>query len=102
MKKNRPLTLDTIVKQKEGYIVSDMGSEKVMFSMESGKYYNLGEIGGDIWELIKEPVSIRELVSILVEHFHVTHPKCESHVLSFLQQLDENGLIEVLENRVVK
>ena len=28
-----------------------MDGEKVMLSINNGKYYNLGEIGGDIWEL---------------------------------------------------
>ena len=30
-----------------------MGGEKVMLSVKNGKYYNLGEIGGEIWELIR-------------------------------------------------
>ena len=34
----------------KGNIVSDMGGEKVMLSIENGKYYNLGEMGGEIWE----------------------------------------------------
>ncbi|MEH7510936.1 lasso peptide biosynthesis PqqD family chaperone, partial [Priestia megaterium] len=44
-----------VVTQSEGNIVSDMGNEKVMLNIENGKYYNLGEIGGDIWESISKP-----------------------------------------------
>ena len=46
--------LNQEVTQGKGNIVSDMGGEKVMLSIENGKYYNLGEMGGEIWDLIQE------------------------------------------------
>ena len=46
--------------QVKGNIVSDMGGEKVMLSVNKGKYYNLGEIGGDIWELIRK-ISVNQI-----------------------------------------
>ena len=52
--------------QQQGNIVSDMDGEKVMLSIQSGKYYNLGKLGGEIWELMKEPISIEALVATLL------------------------------------
>ena len=42
----KQISLQDLVVQIPGNIVSDMGGEKVMMSINNGKYYNLGEIGG--------------------------------------------------------
>jgi Coenzyme PQQ synthesis protein D (PqqD) len=85
------------VVQVEGNIVSDMGGEKVMMNIQQGKYYNLGETGGAIWELIKTPITIQELVGKLLSEFEVDQYECEKQVLSFLENLKNEGLVKVLD-----
>ena len=46
MIKNETYFSQNLVVQITGNIVSDMGGEKVMISIDNGKYYNFGEIGG--------------------------------------------------------
>jgi len=87
-------TTDT-VSQKSGNIVSDMDGEKVMLSINNGKYYNLGDIGGDIWELIEEPISIENLVSALISKYEVEKQQCVENVLSFLETLHKEDLIQI-------
>jgi len=89
------LTLDQVISQVEGFIVSDMDGEKVMLSIQNGKYYNLGQIGGEIWDLIKEPIAINEIVSALLSIYQVPEKACEEQVTSFLQQLLEEELIQI-------
>ncbi|MFE5321188.1 lasso peptide biosynthesis PqqD family chaperone [Paenibacillus sp. NPDC056579] len=84
--------------QSKGNIVSDMGGEKVMLSVHNGKYYNLGEIGGKIWELLEHPTCVTEMVAKLMSEYEVEHDQCEEHVLSFLQMLSKENLIEAAEN----
>ena len=48
-----------------------MDSEKVMMSINNGKYYNLGEIGGVIWDSIKSPISVNELIITLISEYEV-------------------------------
>lgn len=79
--------------QKEGNMVSDMDGEKVMLSVHNGKYYNLGEVGGLIWELLEGPKSIKELVDRLIEEYDVSREECESQVHSFLELLIKEELI---------
>jgi hypothetical protein len=95
---NTKITNNSIVLQKPGNIVSDMDGEKVMLSIQSGKYYNLGEIGGEIWELIKEPTSIHDLVTTIQSQYDVDQDECEQQVTDFLNQLIEEDLIIVEEN----
>lgn len=86
-----------IVTQGEGNIVSDMDGEKVMLSIENGKYYNLGEMGGAIWDLIKSPTSINQLVNSLLAQYEVEQRECEEQVMIFLKMLNDEGLIKVEE-----
>ncbi|MEW5552009.1 lasso peptide biosynthesis PqqD family chaperone [Peribacillus frigoritolerans] len=87
--------LDTKYTQSPGNIVSDMDGEKVMLSVANGKYYNLGELGGEIWELMKEPITIQELVTTLQSQYNVDQTDCQSHVTDFLSQLLEQGLVSI-------
>jgi hypothetical protein len=57
---------DRLFVQAEGNLVSDMNGEKVMMSILNGKYYNLGTIGGRIWELIASPRSAGQIVELLM------------------------------------
>ncbi|MGG3943997.1 lasso peptide biosynthesis PqqD family chaperone [Peribacillus psychrosaccharolyticus] len=87
------ISTNQVISQAAGYIVSDMDGEKVMLSIQSGKYYNLGLVGGDIWDLIKEPVSIEHIVQSLQSIYDVSQIECEEQVRSFLEKLKEEGLI---------
>ncbi|MFB4168919.1 lasso peptide biosynthesis PqqD family chaperone [Virgibacillus sp. JSM 102003] len=94
MIKQKSLSLHHMVSQKEGNIVSDMDGEKVMLSIHNGKYYNLGEMGGEIWELIKEPIIVQNLIAALTEQYDVEYSECEEQVLSFLTLLLEEGIVD--------
>lgn len=89
------LMLEQLIVQDLNNIVSDMGGEKVILSIENGKYYNIGIMGGQIWDLIKEPVSIWHVIEALLQEFDVTREMCEEQVLSFLSHLLEERIIHI-------
>jgi hypothetical protein len=94
---NPHILLEQMVVQAEGNIVSNMGREKVMMSVHNGKYYNLGEVGGRIWELIASPIVVTQLVDSLTLEYDIERTACERQVTSFLQHLYKEQLIQVLE-----
>lgn len=96
MIKNKSISLQQSVKQVKGNIVSNMGEEKVMLSVESGKYYNFGDIGGYIWDLMEESITINQLVATLIDIYDVEQVECEQQVFSFLEQLLDESLIELV------
>lgn len=96
----KSISISQFVSQGEGNIVSDMDGEKVMLSIHNGKYYNLGELGGEIWEKIKEPVSIQNLVDELVAEYDVELATCREQVISFLTLLIDEGLVKVEGEKV--
>ncbi|MFT4412556.1 lasso peptide biosynthesis PqqD family chaperone [Fredinandcohnia humi] len=92
---NQKISEETVLAQAKGNIVSDMGGEKVMLSVNRGKYYNLGEIGGEIWDLMSKPISVKHLVDHLTLIFDVEHKECEEQVIEFVENLAKEGLIVV-------
>ena len=90
-------TLDASVVQSKGNIASDMDGEKVLMSIENNKYYNLGQVGGVIWDLIQTPTTVSSLVDALLSEYEVEKTECEEQVLSFLNLLSKEDLV-VLED----
>ncbi|CAH2466605.1 lasso peptide biosynthesis PqqD family chaperone [Bacillus sp. S4] len=95
MIKKQVILLNQCVAQVKGNVVSDMDGEKVMLSIKNGKYYNLGKMGGVIWELIEKPISVTQLITTLLLEYEVEQSQCEGQVVSFLEMLLEEGLVVI-------
>lgn len=85
------------VTQASGNVVSQMGAEKVMFNTARGKYYNLGETGGVIWDLMAKPVQVKDIVSQLREHYDISESACRHQVEVFLEMMRKEDLIVIGE-----
>lgn len=95
MLKDKRISVDCSIVQKEGNIVSDMDGEKVMLSISNGKYYNLGEMGGVIWDLLKNPISLNQLIVNLMTEYEVEKRECEQQVFTFVDLLYSEDLIKI-------
>jgi hypothetical protein len=91
------LSLNSTVVQKERNLVSDMDGSKVMFNIEQGKYYDLGIIGGGIWDLMSSSITIETMVNQLLNIYDVDKEICLNQVCDFLGELIEENLIEVID-----
>jgi hypothetical protein len=92
---NQTILLNEMIVQAEGNLVSNMDDEKVMMSIQSGKYYNLGQVGGRIWDLIELPTSVEQLIEKLTVEFEIEQEECEKQVITFLQHLRNEQLIKM-------
>jgi hypothetical protein len=91
------ISVENIITQNKGNIASNMDGEKVLMSIKNGKYYNLGQIGGVIWDLIESPILVKNVIIRLIDLYDVEHSECEPQVLNFLQHLNNEGLIFIEE-----
>ena len=87
------LSLSSVISRREDIIAADMDGETVMMSVETGQYYNLGKIGGAIWSSLNEPLSIEALIVKLMDTYNVSRDQCETEVIAFLDDLQEQGLV---------
>jgi len=94
MKKNE-ITTATTISQIEEIVAGDIDGETVMMSIQNGEYYGLDDTGNSIWGLIKKPVRVSDLIDTLLERFHVDRETCEKDVLKFLNELNEDKILEV-------
>ncbi|PFN07046.1 hypothetical protein COK38_00555 [Bacillus cereus] len=52
-------------------------------------------MAGEIWELIKSPIEVKQVVSRLLSQYDVSQNDCENQVLSFLEDLYKDELSQV-------
>lgn len=95
MSTTQALSLETVLAQREGNIASDMDGEKVMLNVKNGKYYNLGEVGGEIWSALDTPSTVKEVAARIQEIFEVPAEIAQQDVLAFLQSLLEEDLVAI-------
>lgn len=89
------IELQDSIQPVEGHLISDMNGEKVMMSIQSGKYYNLGAMGSVIWERLSSGQTVEQLIEQLQAQYEVQREECEAQVLAFLQQLHQEGLVQL-------
>jgi hypothetical protein len=97
MLNTKKISIHTTVAQGQGNIVSNMDGETVMMSVQNGKYYNLGEMGGVIWEKISIPTQVSVVVDSLMEDYDVDLDECKEQVLTFLEQLNKEEIIIIID-----
>ena len=90
---------DSKVQRTKDVVSSDIDGETVMMSIEQGKYYGMDSIGSRIWELIKEPITMTDLCCKLVDEFDIDIPTCTKDVMKFMEQMDEEHLIKVVDEK---
>ena len=87
------MTDTTVLSRRAGLMTADMNGSAVMMDIMTGKYYNLGAVGGRIWELLEEPMTIAVLVQKLTDEYDVSAETCRTDILPFLDTLLERGLL---------
>jgi Coenzyme PQQ synthesis protein D (PqqD) len=75
----------------------ELGGETVILDMASGRYFALDPVGTTIWEWIQQPCTFAALCERLVGEYDVDHAACRQDVSRLLDQLVENGLIQLDE-----
>lgn len=96
-----PIHSNHLITQASNLFVSDMDGEKVMVGIHSGKYYNLGHIGGRIWEIVQVPTLLTDLISILTAEYAISGQDCLEQVLPFLEDMNKEQLIVLSEDQMV-
>ena len=79
----------------EEQVSCDIGGESAILNLSNGVYYGLDPLGARIWELIREPKTVYEVRDVIVAEYDVEPEVCERDLLALLEQLSDEGLIQV-------
>lgn len=89
------LTGNSKVFRQKNIMFNKLDDEVVMMSINKGEYYGLDSIGSRIWEIINEPIEIKEIVKILLNEYNISEEQCVKDVIAFLEELIKKELIGV-------
>jgi hypothetical protein len=91
-----PISLQSMVRVVKDQVSCNLGGETVILSLKNGVYYSLNPVGVRIWNLIAEPTVVLKVRDTLMSEFEVEPGRCEDELLALLQDLANEGLIEVV------
>jgi Coenzyme PQQ synthesis protein D (PqqD) len=87
------ITLDTVIKRNDTkFLANALGEEMVMMNMENGDFISMNNVGADIWNLSREPVTVKELIGKLLTMYDITPEQCEAETVEFLQASREQNM----------
>ena len=89
------LSLSTVIVRHPDMLSAEIGGEAVMMSIEKGAYFGLNPVATRIWDLIEQPKSLAELVTVIFEEYEVSPEQCEADVREFSADMIERGLAQV-------
>ena len=95
MNETPQISLDTMLCRTQEIVSADLDGDMVMMSIEQGKYYGMDSIGSRIWALLETPLTVSALCDLLLEEYEVSREHCEQEVLTFLNDLAKEKLLEV-------
>jgi len=86
------LTSATVLIRNPDLIATDMDGETVMMSIERGEYFGLSGVGGRVWALMQEPVSVDQIAQTICHEYAVDLAVCQADMQRFAQEMLQNGL----------
>jgi hypothetical protein len=87
----------TVVAVKD-QVSSDLGGEVAILDLASGVYYGLDTVGARVWELVQEPIEVNQIRETINEEYDADRARVQRDVLTFLQRLADEGLVEVRDD----
>jgi aminoglycoside N3'-acetyltransferase len=89
-----PLAPSTIIVAVRDQVSTPMNQETVLLHLKTGKYYSLNRAGTFVWDLLKTPTSVSQVVELMLTKFNVERSRCEEDVQKILQSLLDAGFVE--------
>src|SRR2546423_510885 len=90
------LSADATVVATQDQVSTKLGQEETsILSLDKGVYYGLNEVGTRVWELIREPKTVRQLNETLANEYDVDPKRLEAELQKLLEQLAHEGLVVI-------
>ena len=74
----------------------EVDGEMVLLDMNSENYFGLDAVGTDIWQSMQEKATLQEVLEVLLDQYEVEEEVLKKDLVSFVEKLEESGLVEVL------
>ena len=78
-------------------VACDLEGETAILNLKNSVYYGLDPIGARVWQLIQEPTTLAQIRDVLKGEYDVDAARLEADIRDLLQQLAEQGLVEITQ-----
>jgi hypothetical protein len=72
--------------------------EMVLLDMKSENYFGLDGVGTAIWHGLEKNGTLHDVLETLLEEYDVEEDVLKKDIITFVEKLYENGLVEVVEH----
>ncbi|MGA8144872.1 MAG: PqqD family peptide modification chaperone [Candidatus Acidiferrales bacterium] len=72
-----------------------LGEESAILNLKNSVYYGLDPVGARVWALLQQPRTVEEVRDTLLSEYDVEAGRCEKDLLTLLEKMRSEGLIEV-------
>lgn len=96
-KRTQQFQLNTFFKRNPNQVFSEIDDEIILLSIDNGEYYNLNNIGGEIWHILKKDTSYQKLIQTLMQTYGVSEEICMLDINAFLRESVKKGIIQIVE-----
>lgn len=87
----------SVVAAADEVVSCDLAGGAALLDVRSNVYFTLNDVGARIWSAIETPTTVAEITDKIVAQYEVDPGRCYGDVVALLQQLDDAGLIKILE-----
>jgi len=92
------ISMDSVVCASEGQLSADLHGETVILGLDKAMYYGTDDVGSYIWDQLASPKKVSSIRDSILSYFDVASEICERDLLHFLEQLDKEELIHVMDD----
>jgi hypothetical protein len=89
------ITSESVVAWSPAPVATQINGEVVLMSMERNRCYGFDLTGSDVWQRISAPIRVADLCSQLREEYEAPASEIEADIVTMLNRLADEGLIEV-------
>jgi len=90
-----PVTFADRVKLPDDVLISSLQEESVILNLDSERYFGLDDVGTRMLSVLTTSTSIEAAYNLLREEYEVDAEVLKQDLLTLVDQLAEQGLIEV-------
>ena len=91
------ILIDSTVIVADNVVSCDLDGEAAILNIKDGVYYSLDPVGAKIWNLIQKPMSLNDVVEMILDEYDVDKDQCKGDIFELIEKLLDYGLVEVNE-----
>jgi hypothetical protein len=91
------LTLDAELHIPANVSFSVVGDDAFLLNTKTNKYYGLEQVGARLWQLLTAGKTLKDAHQVLLSEYEVETNQLEQDILELLEDLQKNGIIEIVE-----